>query len=130
MEIWATLAEVKRYSSYNSGDSEGREIAGHPGNLDGPQPVFSGTGQGFDFYIRDLGVIEVDLDSFDDTLCSVEGESDRLDFWWGLSFGRDRRRGESGELKNDPGSMYDLPFFVVARLFTPGIRIGLGFARV
>ena len=90
MEIWATLAEVRRYSSCNSGDSEGREIVGYPGNLDGPQPVLASTGQGFDFYIRDLGVIEVDLDPFDHTLCSVEGESDRFDFWWGSSFGRDR----------------------------------------
>lgn len=124
MEVWATLAEVKHYSSCNSGNPEGREIAGHSGNLDGPQPDLSGTGQGYNTYIRDLGVIEVDLDSFDHALCSVEGEPNWFDFWWVLSFG------ESGELKNDPGSMYDLPFFVVARLFTSAIRIRLWFVCI
>ena len=102
--------------SYKSGNPKGNEIPAHPGHLGGPQPLLSGTSQGFNFYVSDLDVIEVELDSFDDTLCSVEGESDRPGFWWGISFSCDGRRGESAKLKGDPRSMDDLPFFVVARL--------------
>ena len=69
--------------SYKSGNPEGNEIPVHPGNLGGPQPLLSGTGQGFNFYVGDLDVIEVELDSFDHTLSSVDGESDRPGFWWG-----------------------------------------------
>lgn len=56
---------------------EDGEIPGHPGNVDSPQPFFS---QGFHFYVGELDFIQVELDSFDDALCSVESESDRLDF--------------------------------------------------
>ena len=111
-------------------DSEGGEIPVHPGDLGGPQPLLSGAGQRFNFDIRELSAIEVVLDSFHHTLCSVKSESDRLDFWWGLSFSRDRWRTESGEFENDPRSMDDLPLFVMARLFVPNVGIGFGFLDV
>jgi len=124
MEIGATLVDMKRYSACKSEYSEGREIPGHPRNLDIPQPVLSGAGQGFDFHVRELDIIEMDLDCFGRALRPLEDESD---FRCGFSFGHIR---ESGELEKDPGPMYDLPFFVVARLFVPRIRTRLGFVCV
>ena len=84
------LTEAKRRSLCKSGNPEGREIPACPRNLGGPQPLLSGAGQGLDFYIGELEIIEVELDFFDHTLRSIEGDPDRLDFRWGLPFNHGR----------------------------------------
>ena len=75
------FGQGERYSSCKSKNSEGREVPVHSGYLDSPQPLLSGAIQGFEFYIGELDIIEVVLDSFDRALCSIEGESNRFDFW-------------------------------------------------
>ena len=119
-----TLTDIKRYSSRKLEDSEGHKIRGQPRNLNIPQGVLSSAAQVFELHICDLDIIEVDLDCFGRALRPVEDESDsRCSF----SFSHVRER---GEVERDPGSMYELPFFVVARRFVPKIKIGLGFVCV
>ena len=120
----------KDCSLCKSKNSKGREIPSHPGNLDGPQFLLSSASQGFDFYVGDLDVIEMVLDSFHRTLCSFDGESDRLGFWWGHPFSRGRRRRESGELEKDTRSVDDLPLFGMAGLFVPDVKIGVRFSDI
>lgn len=109
------------YSSCKLGNSEGHEVPTGSRDLGGPQSFLSGTSQGFDFYIGELEIVKMELESFDHTHLSSEGEPERLDFRRGLSFNRGRWRWERSEFKKDPRSVDDLPLSVAfaTRLFVP-----------
>ena len=115
-----------------SGDPEGHEVPTGPRDLDGPQSVLSCASQGFNFHVGELDVIEMELDTFYQTLLSSESEPEGFDFRRGFSFDRDGWRWERDELKNKAGWLDDLPFSVAVatNLFVLDIRLRLRLLKV